>query len=165
MKRFGFGAMRLPMLDGEVDKAQFCAMIDEFLAAGFTYFDTAHGYLDGKSELAIRDCLCARYPRESFQLADKLSAGFFKTREEVLPFFEEQLRCTGAGYFDYYLIHAMSAERYDFYREVGAFDIIPQLKREGRVRHFGMSFHDKAEVLDRILTEHPELEFVQLQFN
>lgn len=165
MKRFGFGAMRLPMLDGEVDKAQFCAMIDEFLAAGFTYFDTAHGYLDGKSELAIRDCLCARYPRESFQLADKLSAGFFKTREEVLPFFEEQLRCTGAGYFDYYLIHAMSAERYDFYREVGALDIIPQLKREGRVRHFGMSFHDKAEVLDRILTEHPELEFVQLQFN
>ena len=114
MKRFGFGAMRLPMLDGEVDKAQFCAMIDEFLAAGFTYFDTAHGYLDGKSELAIRDCLCARYPRESFQLADKLSAGFFKTREEVLPFFEEQLRCTGAGYFDYYLIHAISAERYDF---------------------------------------------------
>lgn len=165
MKRFGFGAMRLPMLDGEVDKAQFCAMIDEFIAAGFTYFDTAHGYLDGKSELAIRDCLCARYPRESFQLADKLSAGFFKTREEVLPFFEEQLRCTGAGYFDYYLIHAMSAERYDFYCEVGAFDIIPQLKREGRVRHFGMSFHDKAEVLDRILTEHPELEFVQLQFN
>ena len=78
MKRFGFGAMRLPMLDGEVDKAQFCAMIDEFLAAGFTYFDTAHGYLDGKSELAIRDCLCARYPRESFQLADKLSAGFFR---------------------------------------------------------------------------------------
>ena len=165
MKRFGFGAMRLPMLDGEVDKAQFCAMIDEFLAAGFTYFDTAHGYLDGKSELAIRDCLCARYPRESFQLADKLSAGFFKTREDVLPLFEEQLRCCGVDYFDYYLIHAMSAERYDFYREVGAFDIIPQLKREGRVRHFGMSFHDKAEVLDRILTEHPELEFVQLQFN
>ena len=107
MKRFGFGAMRLPMVNGEVDKEQFNAMIDEFLAAGFTYFDTAHGYL----------------------------------------------------------VHAMSGERYDLYRDCGAFEIIPQLKREGRVRHFGMSFHDKAEVLDRILTEQPELEFVQLQFN
>lgn len=165
MKRFGFGAMRLPMVNGEVDKEQFNAMIDEFLAAGFTYFDTAHGYLDGKSEAAIRDCLAARYPRESFVLANKLSAGFFKTREDVLPLFEEQLRCCGVDYFDYYLIHAMSGERYDLYRDCGAFEIIPQLKREGRVRHFGMSFHDKAEVLDRILTEQPELEFVQLQFN
>ena len=165
MKRFGFGAMRLPMVNGEVDKEQFNAMIDEFLAAGFTYFDTAHGYLDGKSETAIRDCLAARYPRESFVLANKLSAGFFKTREDVLPLFEEQLRCCGVDYFDYYLIHAMSGERYDLYRDCGAFEIIPQLKREGRVRHFGMSFHDKAEVLDRILTEQPELEFVQLQFN
>lgn len=165
MKRFGFGAMRLPMLDGEVDKEQFCAMIDEFLAAGFTYFDTAHGYLDGKSETALRDCLVARYPRESYVLANKLSAGFFEKREDVLPLFEEQLRCTGVDYFDYYLIHAMNAERYDLYRSCGAFEIIPQLKREGRVRHFGMSFHDKAEVLDRILTEQPELEFVQLQFN
>ena len=165
MKRFGFGAMRLPMVNGEVDKEQFNAMIDEFLAAGFTYFDTAHGYIDGKSETAIRDCLAARYPRESFVLANKLSAGFFKTREDVLPLFEEQLRCCGVDYFDYYLIHAMSGERYDLYRDCGAFEIIPQLKREGRVRHFGMSFHDKAEVLDRILTEQPELEFVQLQFN
>lgn len=165
MKRFGFGAMRLPMVNGEVDKEQFNAMIDEFLAAGFTYFDTAHGYLDGKSETAIRDCLAARYPRESFVLANKLSAGFFKTREDVLPLFEEQLRCCGVDYFDYYLIHAMNAERYDMYRECGAFEIIPQLRSEGRVRHFGMSFHDKAEVLDRILSEQPELEFVQLQFN
>lgn len=78
MKRFGFGAMRLPMVNGEVDKEQFNAMIDEFLAAGFTYFDTAHGYLDGKSETAIRDCLAARYPRESFVLANKLSAGFLR---------------------------------------------------------------------------------------
>lgn len=113
MKRFGFGAMRLPMVNGEVDKEQFNAMIDEFLAAGFTYFDTAHGYIDGKSETAIRDCLAARYPRESFVLANKLSAGFFKTREDVLPLFEEQLRCCGVDYFDYYLIHAMSGERYD----------------------------------------------------
>ncbi len=165
MKRFGFGAMRLPMVNGEVDKEQFNAMIDEFLAAGFTYFDTAHGYLDGKSETAIRDCLAERYPRESFVLANKLSAGFFKTRDDVLPLFEEQLRCCGVDYFDYYLIHAMSGERYDLYRDCGAFEIIPQLKCEGRVRHFGMSFHDKAEVLDRILTEQPELEFVQLQFN
>lgn len=165
MKRFGFGAMRLPMVNGEVDKEQFNAMIDEFLAAGFTYFDTAHGYLDGKSETAIRDCLAARYPRESFVLANKLSAGFFKTRDDVLPLFEEQLRCCGVDYFDYYLIHAMSGERYDLYRDCGAFEIIPQLKREGRVLHFGMSFHDKSEVLDRILTEQPELEFVQLQFN
>lgn len=165
MKRFGFGMMRLPMLGDEVDKAQVCQMVDEFLAAGFTYFDTAHGYLDGKSELAIRDCLASRHPRESFVLANKLSAGLFKTREEVLPYFENQLRCCGVEYFDYYLIHAMAADRYDFYKDTGAFEIIPQLRSEGRVRHFGMSFHDKAEVLDRILTEQPELEFVQLQFN
>lgn len=165
MKRFGFGMMRLPMLGDEVDKAQVCQMVDEFLAAGFTYFDTAHGYLDGKSELAIRDCLASRHPRESFVLANKLSAGLFKTREEVRPYFENQLRCCGVEYFDYYLIHAMAADRYDFYKDTGAFEIIPQLRSEGRVRHFGMSFHDKAEVLDRILTEQPELEFVQLQFN
>ena len=165
MKRFGFGMMRLPMLGDEVDKAQVCQMVDEFLAAGFIYFDTAHGYLDGKSELAIRDCLASRHPRESFVLANKLSAGLFKTREEVLPYFENQLRCCGVEYFDYYLIHAMAADRYDFYKDTGAFEIIPQLRSEGRVRHFGMSFHDKAEVLDRILTEQPELEFVQLQFN
>ena len=165
MKRFGFGMMRLPMLGDEVDKAQVCQMVDEFLAAGFTYFDTAHGYLDGKSELAIRDCLASRHPRESFVLANKLSAGLFKTREEVLPYFENQLRCCGVEYFDYYLIHAMAADRYDFYKDTGTFEIIPQLRSEGRVRHFGMSFHDKAEVLDRILTEQPELEFVQLQFN
>lgn len=165
MKRFGFGMMRLPMLGDEVDKAQVCQMVDEFLAAGFTYFDTAHGYLDGKSELAIRDCLASRHPREGFVLANKLSAGLFKTREEVLPYFENQLRCCGVEYFDYYLIHAMAADRYDFYKDTGAFEIIPQLRSEGRVRHFGMSFHDKAEVLDRILTEQPELEFVQLQFN
>lgn len=134
MKRFGFGMMRLPMLGDEVDKAQVCQMVDEFLAAGFTYFDTAHGYLDGKSELAIRDCLASRHPRESFVLANKLSAGLFKTREEVLPYFENQLRCCGVEYFDYYLIHAMAADRYDFYKDTGAFEIIPQLRSEGRVR-------------------------------
>lgn len=165
MKRFGFGMMRLPMNGDEVDIEQVKLMVDEFLAAGFTYFDTAHGYLDGKSELAVRDCLTSRYPRESYVLADKLSAGMFNSREEVLPFFENQLKCCGVEYFDYYLIHAMSEERYDFYRDCGAFEIIPKLRSEGRVRHFGMSFHDKAEVLDRILTEQPELEFVQLQFN
>lgn len=105
------------------------------------------------------------HPRESFVLANKLSALGCQTAEEVLPYFENQLRCCGVEYFDYYLIHAMAADRYDFYKDTGAFEIIPQLRSEGRVRHFGMSFHDKAEVLDRILTEQPELEFVQLQFN
>lgn len=164
-KNFGFGCMRLQMVDEEVDKEEFCRMIDYFLEAGFNYFDTAHGYISGKSETAIRDCLAARHPRESYILTNKLSPGFFNTREEIRPLFEHQLQQCGVEYFDFYLMHALNNERFDFYQQVGAFDEALQLKAEGKIRHMGISFHDKAAVLDRILTERPEIEVVQIQFN
>ena len=108
-KNFGFGCMRLPMKDGEVDYDKFNEMIDYYIDAGFNYFDTAHGYIDGKSEKAIRDCLAARYPRDKFILANKLSDWFVKTEEEVVPFFESQLELCGVEYFDFYLFHSINA--------------------------------------------------------
>lgn len=165
MKNFGFGCMRLPMNGDKVDTEQFSRMVDRFLEEGFTYFDTAHGYLDGKSETAIRECLTSRYPREKYQLVDKLTENYFKKEEDIRPFFESQLAACGVTYFDYYLMHAMTAEYYPKYVACHAFEIAQELKAEGKIRHVGMSFHDKAEVLDRILSEHPEIEVVQLQFN
>ena len=109
---FGFGCMRLPMKDGEVDKAEFNRMIDTFIGAGFNYFDTAHGYIDGKSERAIRDCLTSRYDRSEYLLANKLSDWFFEKEEEVIPFFEQQLEICGVEYFDFYLFHALNRNSY-----------------------------------------------------
>lgn len=165
MKKFGFGCMRLPMNGDEVDFEQFNRMIDKFMEEGFLYFDTAHGYLGGKSETAIRECLVKRYPREAYMLTNKLSQGFFEKEEDIRPLFEIQLKACGVTYFDYYLMHAMTAEYYPKYQRCRAFEIAQELKAEGKIRHVGMSFHDKAEVLDQILSEHPELEAVQLQFN
>ncbi len=164
-KNFGFGMMRLPMLGEKVDLEQTARMVDAFLAAGFNYFDTAHPYLQGQSETALRECLTRRYPRESYVLADKLSASCFQEEAEILPLFEKQLECCGVAYFDFYLIHANSEKRHDFYTSTRAYDIAQELKAAGKIRHVGMSFHDSAEVLDKILTDRPELEFVQLQFN
>ncbi|MDE6075900.1 MAG: aldo/keto reductase, partial [Clostridia bacterium] len=107
-KNFGFGCMRLPMSDGEVDYAEFDKMIDTFIANGFNYFDTAHGYLQGKSETALRDCLVKRYPRDKYILTNKLTNIFFKNEAEVRPFFESQLKICGVDYFDFYLMHAQS---------------------------------------------------------
>ena len=164
-KNFGFGCMRLPMAGEEVDYEEFNKMIDTFLAAGFNYFDTAHGYINGKSETAIRDCLSARHPRESFILTNKLSPGFFNTREEIRPLIDSQLALCGVEYFDFLLMHAMNNDRFDFFQQIGAFEEALQLKAEGKIRHIGISFHDKAAVLDRILTERPDIEVVQIQFN
>lgn len=164
-KNFGFGCMRLPMNGETVDKEQFNRMIDRFMEERFNYFDTAHGYLEGKSETAIRECLVSRYPRESYILTNKLSEGFFKKEEDIRPLFETQLKACGVEYFDYYLMHAMTADYYPKYVSCRAFEIAQELKKEGKIRHVGMSFHDRPEVLDQILTEHPEIEVVQLQFN
>lgn len=163
--KFGFGCMRLPMNGGEVDYAEFNRMIDYYMDAGFNYFDTAHGYLDGKSETAIRDCLTARYPRESYILTDKLTNTYFKSEAEIRPFFESQLEATGVEYFDYYLMHSQTAETYEHFIACNAYEVVKALKAEGKVRHMGISFHDKASVLDKILGEHPEIEVVQIQFN
>ncbi len=164
-KNFGFGCMRLPMKDGEVIYEQFIPMVDRFLEEGFHYFDTAHGYLGGKSETALRDCLVKRYPREAFLLTDKLSETYFEQEEDIRPFFESQLEACGVSYFDFYLMHAQNAWNYKKYQACRAYETAAELKKEGKIRHIGLSFHDRATVLDRILTEHPEVEVVQIQFN
>jgi len=164
-KNFGFGFMRLPTLGDELDMEQITKMVDAFMEAGFNYFDTAHPYTEKRSEPTLRKTLVERYPRESFVLTNKLSGNCFKTEEDILPFFQMQLENCGVEYFDFYLMHALNADSFARYNACHAFEIVSQLKAEGKVRHMGISFHDKAEVLDRILTERPEIEVVQLQFN
>ena len=164
-KNLGFGFMRLPMQGEEVDLAQTQQMVDAFLAAGFNYFDTAHGYLDGRSETALKACLTSRYPREDYVLTNKLTANFFKTEADIRPFFESQLAACGVDDFDFYLMHAQSMKNFEHFKACRAYETAFALKAEGKVRHVGISFHDSAEMLDRILTEYPQLEAVQLQFN
>ena len=162
---FGFGCMRLPMKDGKVNYDEFCRMADAFIASGLNYFDTAHGYIGGQSETAIRDCVAKRHARSEFLLTDKLTTPYFNKEEDIRPFFESQLRACGVEYFDFYLMHAQDRNNYQKYKRCRAYETALQLKAEGKLRHFGISFHDKAEVLDMILTEHPEIEIVQIQFN
>lgn len=164
-KNFGFGFMRLPMQGEEVDIPETAKMVDAFLGAGFNYFDTAHGYLQGKSELALRECLTSRYPRDRYVLTDKLTANFFKTEADIRPFFQSQLDACGVEYFDFYLMHAQGLTNYDYFKACRAYETALELKREGKIRHFGISFHDRAEVLEQILGEYPEIEVVQIQFN
>lgn len=164
-KNFGFGCMRLPMIGSDVDMEQTKEMVDAFLNAGFCYFDTAHGYIDGKSELAVRECLTSRYPRERYILTNKLSGNYFKTQEDIRPLFQQQLEACGVEYFDFYLMHAQSSRNIDHYRQCRAYETALELKAEGKIHHLGLSFHDSAEFLDSLLTEHPEVEVVQIQFN
>ena len=164
-KNLGFGCMRMKMTDGKVDYPEFEAMIDRFLEAGFNYFDTAHGYIGGLSETAIRDCLVARHNREDFVLANKLTAWLIEKEEDVLPFFENQLKCCGVDYFDVYIFHCMNKEIYEKHHKLNSFEIVKRLKEQGKIKHIAMSFHDTADVLDKILTEQPYMEAVQLQFN
>lgn len=164
-KNFGFGCMRLPIKNGEVDAAEMNRMVDLFLEKGFNYFDTAHGYLGGKSETALRECLVKRYPRERYILTDKLTNFYFDSQEEVRPFFESQLSACGVDYFDFYLMHAQSEENFAKFKRCRAYETALELKAEGKIRHFGISFHDKAEALEQILQEYPQIEVVQIQFN
>ena len=153
------------MKDGEVDITETNCMVDAFLDAGFNYFDTAHGYLQGKSEKALKACLTSRYPRDRYILNDKLTANFFKTEADIRPFFESQLEACGVDYFDFYLMHAQGAGNYPHFKECRAYETVFELKAEGKVRHVGISFHDRPEALERILTDYPEIEVVQIQFN
>ena len=164
-KNFGFGCMRLPMKDDEVDFEQFSEMIRMFFEAGFNYFDTAQGYIGGKSVSALKKCLTSKYPREDYILVNKLTEPYFNSEAEVRPFFEKQLDSCGVDYFDFYLMHAQNARNYVKFTECKAYETAFELKKEGKIRHVGISFHDKAFVLEKILTDHPELEVVQLQFN
>ena len=162
---FGFGMMRLPMLEKEVDIPQTKEMVDAFLDAGFNYFDTAHGYISGKSELAIREALTSRYPRDSFLLTDKLTDSYFQTEADIEPFFRSQLAACGVDYFDFYLMHAQGSGNFPKFKSCRAYETAFALKEQGLIRHVGISFHDKATVLEQILTEYPQIEVVQIQFN
>lgn len=164
-KNFGFGMMRLPMKDNDVDYDQVSQMVDLFLKNGFNYFDTAHGYIDGKSEMAVKKCLTSRHDRSEYSLTDKLTGSYFNKEEDIRPFFESQLKACGVDYFDFYLMHAQNAREFEKFKKCRAYETALELKKEGKIHHFGISFHDKADVLDRILTEYPQIEIVQIQFN
>lgn len=168
-KKLGFGLMRLPRLDpadeGSIDLEQTKQMVDTFLQRGFTYFDTAWMYCAFKSENAVKDVLTSRHPRESYTLATKLHAAYIHSLDDRDAIFNTQREKTGVDYFDYYLLHDMGAERYEIYKKYDCLSWIAEKKRQGLIKHMGFSFHDTAEVLDQILTEHPEMEFVQLQIN
>ena len=163
--KLGFGLMRLPMLGEKVDIEQTKTMVDHFLAAGFNYFDTAYGYLGGKSEAAAKVALVDRYPRDKFYLATKLPAFAANNAEEARQMFYTSLERTGAGYFDFYLLHNLGDNRTEKYEEYGIWDFVKEQKEKGLIRHIGFSMHDKADALDKVLTQHPEAEFVQLQIN
>lgn len=164
IKKLGFGLMRLPQKDGVIDIEQVKLMVDKFLEAGFTYFDTAWAYAG--SEDAIRQALIERYPREKFQLATKNAAWInCKTREEAARQLEVSLERTGAGYFDFYLLHNLGESRTTVFDNFDMWSFVQEKKKEGVLKHVGFSFHSTAEELDAILTAHPEMEFVQLQIN
>jgi hypothetical protein len=168
-KKLGFGLMRLPLLDdndaGSIDIELTKKMVDAFIEKGFTYFDTAWMYCGFQSENAVKEALVDRHPRDSYTLATKLHAGFIKTKEDRDKIFNEQLKKTGVEYFDYYLIHDVGQDHYKIYTELDCFQWLAEKKKQGLVKHMGFSFHDNAALLDKVLTEHPEVEFVQLQMN
>ena len=164
IKKLGFGLMRLPKQGEEIDVEQVKLMVDKFLAAGFTYFDTAWAYPG--SEDAIREALVERYPREKFQLATKNAAWIgCKSREEAIAQFDLSLKRTGAGYFDFYLLHNLGESRTKFFDEFDMWSFVQEKKKEGLIKHVGFSFHSTPEELEEILIRHPEMEFVQLQIN
>ena len=164
IKKLGFGLMRLPQKDGKIDIVQVKQMVDRFLAEGFTYFDTAWAYAG--SEDAIRQALVERYPRDRFLLATKNAAWVdCKCREDAIKQFDISLQRTGAGYFDFYLLHNLGESRTHFFDDFDLWNWIQEKKRQGLIRHAGFSFHSAPEELDALLTAHPEMEFVQLQIN
>ena len=165
--RLGFGLMRLPKNpDGTIDIPQVCEMADRFLAAGGTYFDTAYVYDNGLSEAAFKAAVADRHPRESYTLCTKLNA-FMQCHDEqsAKQQFYTSLERTGAGYFDFYLLHALQRNNVQKYNDYRLWDFIAEQKANGLIRHYGFSFHADPELLEQLLQEHPEVEFVQLQIN
>jgi predicted aldo/keto reductase-like oxidoreductase len=168
-KKLGFGFMRLPITDKDdltsIDFEQLNEMVDKFLERGFTYFDTAYMYHNFVSEVALRESLVKRHPRESFTVTTKLPTMFLKKQEDLERIFNEQIQKTGVEYFDYYMLHNLGVSHYEIAKKFDAFSFIQRKKEEGKVKKIGFSFHDTAELLDEILTAHPEVDFVQLQIN
>ena len=167
--KLGFGLMRLPRAgEGEaapVDVERVKTMVDAFLAAGFTYFDTAYVYHEGASETALREALVERYPRDAYQIATKNPASMFDSAEKARACFDESLSRLGVDYVDFYLLHNLGAERTAKFDEYGMWEFISEKKAEGAIRNIGFSLHDNPDVLEELLTAHPEVDFVQLQVN
>ena len=165
--KLGFGLMRLPKNgEGKIDMEQTKKMVDLFMEAGLNYFDTAYVYDGGDSERAAKEALVERYPRESYTLATKLCAWMGANNEETAKQqFYTSLERTGAGYFDYYLLHALQAGNYKLYDQYHIWDFVKEQKEKGLIKHWGFSFHAGPDILDEILTKHPDAEFVQLQLN
>ena len=165
----GFGFMRLPLLDEEdrtvIDLDMVNEMVDAYVDAGYDYFDTGYYYHGGKSEEAIRECVVKRYPRDEVKIVDKLPIFALKREEDMEKIFNKQLERCGVDYFDYYLLHNLGHFSYKGWNDIDSFAFLSKLKEEGKVRHIGFSFHDNAQLLDEVLTAHPEMEFVQLQIN
>ena len=168
MKKLGFGLMRLPIIGGDhsnIDIEAVKRMVDEFISRGFTYFDTAYVYHGGKSEVAFREAVVKRYPRDAYTITTKLPLFSKPDRAGMEKIFNESLDRLGVEYIDYYWLHALGKDSYEYAKTVDAFGYIMELKEKGLVKHIGFSFHDGPEVLEKILTEQPDVEFVQLQIN
>ncbi len=165
----GFGFMRLPLTDPDdptsIDIEKTCELVDVFMDAGFTYFDSARGYHGGKSEWALKKAVVERYPRDSFQIATKLPAWLAKNADHARAMFDKSLRECGIDYFDYYLLHNLGESLTACFEEYGLWEFCAQMKAEGKIKKFGFSIHDNAEELEKVLDAHPEVDFVQLQIN
>ncbi len=166
MPKLGFGLMRLPEKDGVIDHTEVCRMVDEYMKAGMNYFDTAYIYHEGRSETAAREALVKRYPRDAFMLATKLPAWEIKEASDVERIFNDQLERAGVDFFDFYLLHSVEeGNNYDNYVKYDCFNWGLKKKAEGKIKHFGFSFHGSPELLEKVLDEHPEFEFAQIQLN
>ncbi|MDR1019991.1 MAG: aldo/keto reductase [Synergistaceae bacterium] len=165
IKKLGFGFMRLPMIGNDVDIEQTKEMVDVFMSRGFSYFDSSWAYIDGKSEEAMKTAIVDRYPRESFQIATKCPVFVVKTAEEAKNMIWTSLKRIGADYVDYYLLHNLGGSRTKSFDDFGMWDYVKELKERGVARHIGFSIHDTAQALNKLLTEHPEMDFVQFQLN
>ena len=163
--KLGFGTLRLPQKGGKVDITELSKMVDLYLESGFNYFDLAHAYMNGECEDAMRQALVERYSRDRYVLCNKLTWEFFKKEEDIIPFFEEQLKACGVSYFDFYLLHALTRYKFEKYKKCNVFEILSELKKQGKIKTIGISFHDKADFLKELLEEYPEIEVVQIQFN
>lgn len=162
--KLGFGLMRLPKDEnGNILQDQVTRMVDFFMKAGLTYFDTAYAYAG--SEESMRKALVERYPRDAFTIADKLPAWKLKSEDDVERIFNESLKLCGVDYFDFYLLHSIEESHYPTYQKYHCFEFINEMKKQGKIKYIGFSFHDSAEFLNKVLTEHPEVDFVQLQLN
>ena len=169
IKKLGFGLMRLPLMDGNdptsIDYEQVCRMVDTFIDRGFTYFDTAYMYHNGESEKMVKKALVSRHKRDTFTLATKMPTMHLRIAGDMPRIFAEQCEKCGVDYFDYYLIHCLNTGLYDTATRLKTFEFCENLKREGKIKKLGFSFHDKADVLERILHDHPDVDFIQLQIN